>query len=202
MTEAIYDAGFGSSGRFYDTSTAVLGMTPTDYRAGAKGLEIRFAAATCWLGVVMVAQTARGVCAILLGDDAETLMGDLRDRFPGATFVGGDASFERTVATVVGFVERPSTSLELPLDVQGTAFQQRVWEVLRTIPPGSTATYTEIAVRLGKPTGARAVARACASNPVAVVIPCHRVVRGDGALSGYRWGIGRKRALLDKERAK
>ena len=199
MTEAIYDAGFSSSGRFYETSNQRLGMTPTDYRAGGADTRIEFAVGECTLGSVLVARTRKGVCAILLGSDAETLVRDLQDRFPRATLVGGDAAFERIVARVIGFVEDPSPGLDLPLDVRGTAFQQRVWQALRNVPPGATISYAQLAQRLGSTGGARAVAAACAANPLAVAIPCHRVVRTDGALSGYRWGVERKEELLKRE---
>jgi len=199
VTDAIYDAGFNSSGRFYASTDQMLGMTPTDYRAGGLHAEIRFAVGECSLGSILVATTAKGVCAILLGDEPEALVRDLQDRFPRATIVGGDEAFERIVAKVVGFVEAPALGLDLPLDVRGTAFQERVWQALREIPPGSTASYSEIAARVGAPNRARAVARACAANPLAVAIPCHRVVRQDGALSGYRWGVERKRELLKRE---
>jgi AraC family transcriptional regulator of adaptative response/methylated-DNA-[protein]-cysteine methyltransferase len=199
VTDAIYDAGFNSGGRFYETSDTVLGMTPRAYRAGGADAEIRFAVGECSLGAILVAQSQRGVCAILLGDDPDRLVRELQDRFPRATLVGGDAAFERTVARVVGFVEQPSQGLDLPLDVRGTAFQQRVWQALRKIPAGSTASYTEIARRLGMPNGARAVAQACGANALAVAIPCHRVVSRDGSLSGYRWGVDRKKRLMEKE---
>ena len=199
ITEAIYEAGFNSSGRFYESVHGLLGMTPTAYRAGGAGLNIRFALGECWLGTILVAATERGVCAISLGEDAETLLRELQDRFPKAQLLGAEPDFERWVARIIGFVQQPSLGLDLPLDIQGTAFQQRVWQALRSIPPGSTASYAEIAERIGHPTAARAVARACASNPLAVAIPCHRVVRTDGALSGYRWGVARKRALLKRE---
>ncbi len=166
VTEAIYDAGFNSGGRFYETSDQVLGMTPTDFRAGGAETEMRFAVGECSLGSILVARSAKGVCAILLGDDPDALVRDLEDRFPRATLVGGDAAFEQIVAKVIGFVERPALGLDLPLDVRGTAFQQRVWQALRGIPAGSTASYTEIAARIGAPTGARAVAQACGSNPL------------------------------------
>ncbi|MSO82976.1 MAG: bifunctional DNA-binding transcriptional regulator/O6-methylguanine-DNA methyltransferase Ada [Acidobacteria bacterium] len=201
VTEAIYDAGFNSGGRFYETSDQLLGMTPTDYRAGGVDAEIRFAVGECSLGSILVAQSAKGVCAILLGDDPDGLVRDLQDRFPRATLAGGDAAFEDTIAKVIGFVERPARGLDLPLDVRGTAFQQRVWQALREIPAGSTASYTEIAARIGAPNGARAVAQACGANALAVAIPCHRVVRTDGSLSGYRWGVERKRSLLTREGA-
>lgn len=199
VTDAIYEAGFNSSGRFYESVHGMLGMTPTTYRAGGAGLAIRFALGECWLGTILVAATERGVCAISLGDDADALLRELEDRFPRAQLLGAEPDFDRWVAQVVGFVQQPSLGLDLPLDIQGTAFQQRVWLALRDIPPGSTTSYGEIAERIGHPTAARAVARACASNPLAVAIPCHRVVRTDGALSGYRWGVERKRALLERE---
>ena len=199
VTEAIYDAGFNSGGRFYESSDALLGMTPTSYKEGGAGTEILFAVGQCTLGTVLVAQSARGVCAILLGDAPEALVHDLEDRFPRATLVGADAGFEETVARVIAFVDDPKAGLDLPLDVRGTAFQQRVWQALRAIPAGCTASYNEIARRMGAPGSARAVAQACSSNPLAVAIPCHRVVRTDGSVSGYRWGVERKRALLERE---
>lgn len=199
VTEAIYDSGFNSNGRFYAASSRLLGMTPTEFRAGGAGAEIRFAIGDCSLGAILVAATATGICCILLGDDPDALARNLQDRFPKARLVGGDAGFEQWVATVVGFVERPQAGLDLPLDVRGTAFQQRVWRALCEIPAGSTASYAEVADRIGSPRAVRAVARACAENPIAVAIPCHRVVRRDGALSGYRWGVERKRTLLDRE---
>ena len=199
VTQAIYDAGFNSGGRFYETADQLLGMTPTAYRAGGVDAEIRFAVCECSLGSVLVAQSPKGICAILLGDNPDALVRDLQDRFPCATLMGDDAAFDKTVASVIGFVEQPALGLDLPLDVRGTAFQQRVWQALREIPVGSTATYTEIAARIGAPKGARAVAQACGANALAVAIPCHRIVRTDGSLSGYRWGVDRKRNLLEKE---
>lgn len=202
VTDAIYDAGFNSGGRFYGTSNEMLGMKPRTYRAGGADMEIRFAVGECSLGSILVAQSIKGICAILLGDDPEALVKDVQDRFPRAALVAGHRAFEQTVAAVVAAVEAPAVGLHLPLDVRGTAFQARVWRALRDIPPGSTASYAEVAQRIGAPTSARAVARACAANPVAVAIPCHRVVRTDGGLSGYRWGIERKRELLSRERAR
>ena len=199
VTDAIYGAGFNSSGRFYTTSSEVLGMTPTDFRSGGHGTSMHFAVGACSLGSILVAATAKGVCAILLGDDPDALVRDLQDRFPKAQLIGGDQDFEHLVARVIGFVEAPAIGLDLPLDVRGTAFQQRVWQALRAIPSGTTASYTDIAERLGTPRAVRAVAQACASNTLAVAIPCHRVVRKDGALAGYRWGVERKRALLERE---
>jgi AraC family transcriptional regulator of adaptative response/methylated-DNA-[protein]-cysteine methyltransferase len=199
VTEAIHGAGYGSSGRFYEESGRVLGMTPTRYRAGGAGLEIRFAIGECSLGSILVARSDRGVCAISLGDDPDELARELQDRFPAADLIGGDAAFAELVARVVDLVEAPGLGLDLPLDVRGTAFQQRVWRALREIPAGETASYAEIARRIGSPGSVRAVARACAANALAVAIPCHRVVRKDGGLSGYRWGVERKRALLERE---
>ncbi|WP_286798423.1 bifunctional DNA-binding transcriptional regulator/O6-methylguanine-DNA methyltransferase Ada [Pandoraea sp. 64-18] len=199
VTSAYYDAGFNSNGRFYASADTLLGMKPAAYRAGGKAESIRFAVAQCSLGALLVAATPRGLCAVSLGDDPDTLVKALQDRFPHAELVGADPEFERWVAQVVGFVESPRVGLSLPLDVRGTAFQQRVWQALREVPAGATASYTQIAERIGAPRAVRAVAQACASNPLAVVIPCHRVVRHDGALSGYRWGVERKRALLAHE---
>jgi AraC family transcriptional regulator of adaptative response/methylated-DNA-[protein]-cysteine methyltransferase len=200
VTEAIYGAGFNSNGRFYATSTEQLGMTPRAFRAGGDGAAIRFAVGECSLGSVLVAATDKGVCAILLGDDPDALARGLQDRFPKAQVVGPDTAFDQWVAQVVGLVEKPALGLALPLDIRGTAFQLRVWEALRQIPPGSTASYAEIAGRIGRPNAARAVALACAANPIAVAIPCHRVVRTDESLSGYRWGVERKAELLKRER--
>jgi AraC family transcriptional regulator of adaptative response/methylated-DNA-[protein]-cysteine methyltransferase len=199
VTEAIYDAGYNSNGRFYAVSSAILGMRPTDYRDGGRGQTVRFAVGDCSLGAILVAASERGVCAILLGDDPDALIVDLERRFPEARLVGADPGFEDWVAQVVGLVEQPGQGLALPLDIRGTAFQQRVWQALRAIAPGTTASYAEIARVIGHPAAARAVAQACAANPLAVAIPCHRVVRRDGGLSGYRWGIERKRALLARE---
>ncbi len=199
VSRAIYESGYSSNARFYGESQQVLGMTPTTYRAGGANAEIRFAIGECSLGSILVAASERGVCAILLGDDPDALARDLQDRFPRATLLGGDLEFERLVSRVVGFVEAPALGLDLPLDVRGTAFQQRVWQALREIPAGSTASYAEIASRIGSPKSVRAVAGACAANSLAVAIPCHRVVRTDGSLSGYRWGVERKRALLQRE---
>jgi AraC family transcriptional regulator of adaptative response/methylated-DNA-[protein]-cysteine methyltransferase len=201
VTDAIYDSGYNSNGRFYETADDMLGMTPGAFRAGGAETNIRFAVGECSLGSILVAKSERGVCAILLGDDPEALARDLQDQFPNANLSGGDAQFEELVAKVVGFVEAPRIGLDLPLDVRGTAFQQRVWRALRNIPAGATLSYSEIAKRMGSPGAARAVAQACASNRLAVAIPCHRVVRNDGALSGYRWGVERKRELLEREKS-
>jgi len=199
VTEAIYGAGYRSSARFYEHSNAMLGMTPTKYRAGGQDLEICFAIGQCSLGEILVAATRRGVCAILLGDDPTALARDLEQRFPRARLVGADPAFEELVAQVVGLVEQPRLGTKLPLDIRGTAFQQRVWQALRRIPAGKTVSYAEIASRIGAPSAVRAVAQACAANPLAVAIPCHRVVRKGGDLSGYRWGAVRKRTLLGRE---
>jgi AraC family transcriptional regulator, regulatory protein of adaptative response / methylated-DNA-[protein]-cysteine methyltransferase len=199
VTDAIYEAGFNSNGRFYATSSATLGMTPTDFRAGGRGTAIRFGVGECTLGSVLVAATDAGVCAIFLGDDPDALVHELEDRFPTASLTGGDARFEAWMSAVVALVDDPRVGLDLPLDVRGTAFQQRVWQALRAIPVGSTASYSEIAAAIGAPKAVRAVAAACAANALAVAIPCHRVVRTDGSLSGYRWGVERKRLLLDRE---
>lgn len=200
VTEALYAAGYVAPSRFYADAPDRLGMAPAAYRRGGRDVAIRFAVGACSLGAILVAATERGLCAILLGDDPETLLRDLQDRFPRATLSGADAQFERWVAEVVGFVEAPARGLALPLDIGGTAFQQRVWAALRAIPLGTTASYAQIARAIGEPGAARAVARACATNPLAVAIPCHRVVRTDGALSGYRWSVARKRDLLARER--
>ncbi|HEX6707766.1 MAG TPA: bifunctional DNA-binding transcriptional regulator/O6-methylguanine-DNA methyltransferase Ada [Albitalea sp.] len=199
VTDALYDAGYASSGRFYAESDAVLGMTPARFRAGGADTDIRFAIGQCALGAILVAQSERGVCAIALGDDPDALARELQDRFPQARLIGDDPAFAQRVAQVVGFVEAPALGLDLPLDLRGTAFQQRVWQALRQVPAGETVSYAEIARRIGAPQSVRAVAQACGANTLAVAIPCHRVVRRDGALSGYRWGVERKRALLERE---
>jgi AraC family transcriptional regulator, regulatory protein of adaptative response / methylated-DNA-[protein]-cysteine methyltransferase len=199
VTDAIYDAGFGSNSRFYESANQVLGMTPTHFRNGGSDREIHFAVGQCSLGAVLVASSPVGVCAILLGDDPDLLVRDLQDRFPKANLIGGDSAFESLVAQVVGMIEAPGQTFNLPLDVRGTAFQQRVWQALRTIPAGETASYAQVAARIGAPTSMRAVAQACGANALAVAIPCHRVVRSDGSLSGYRWGVDRKRTLLARE---
>jgi len=199
VTEAIYDAGYGSGSRFYEKSDAILGMTPTSYRSGGAGEELRFAVGSCSLGQILVAASPKGVCAILLGEDEEVLLRDLQDRFPRARLIGADADFESVVARAVGLVEAPGLGFDLPLDVRGTAFQQRVWRALTDLPAGRTASYAEVARAIGAAGSVRAVAGACAANALAVAIPCHRVVRVDGGLAGYRWGIERKRALLARE---
>ncbi len=198
-TEAIYQAGFSSNSRFYETSNARLGMNSQEYRQGGKGQRIHFAVGESALGAILVAQTLKGICAILIGDSPEKLVIDLQDQFPHADLIGANPQFESTIAQVIGFIEQPNIGFNLPLDIQGTAFQERVWQALREIPPGKTVSYSELAQMIGSPQSARAVARACASNHIAVAIPCHRVIRSDGALSGYRWGIERKKQLLDLE---
>ena len=200
VTQAIYDAGFNSNGRFYAGSSKMLGMKPKEYREGGSGNTIRFAIAECSLGSILVASSEKGVCAILMGDDPEALARDLQDQFPKANLIGGEDSYEKLVAKVVGFIEAPGIGLDLPLDIRGTAFQQRVWKELQRIPAGKTVCYSEVANRIGSPNSARAVAQACGANALAVAIPCHRVVRNNGNISGYRWGVDRKRALLARER--
>jgi AraC family transcriptional regulator of adaptative response/methylated-DNA-[protein]-cysteine methyltransferase len=199
VTEAIYSAGFNSNGRFYATYSRMLGMKPRTYRRGGTGEAIRFAVGECSLGSILVAASEKGLCAVFLGDDPDRLARELQDRFPGAQLIGGDRKFERIVAKVIGFVESPKVGLELPLDVRGTAFQQKVWRALQKIPEGSTSSYAKVAARIGSPKSVRAVASACAANAIAVAIPCHRVVRTDGSLSGYRWGVERKHLLLKRE---
>jgi AraC family transcriptional regulator of adaptative response/methylated-DNA-[protein]-cysteine methyltransferase len=199
VTTAIYDAGFQSNARFYAQSTALLGMTPTRYRAGGASETIRFAVGQCSLGAILVASSTKGVVAILLGDDPDSLIHDLETRFPNATLTGDDAAYQSLIAQVVGLIETPHQPTDLALDIRGTAFQQRVWHALRAIPPGQTATYADIARAIGAPTATRAVAGACAANKIALAIPCHRVIRTDGSLSGYRWGTARKRRLLEQE---
>lgn len=201
ITQAIYEAGYNSGSRFYEKSKSLLGMTPSTYRAGGTDEEIHFAIAKTSLGALLVAASEKGVCAILLGDDPEKLLRDLQDRFSRARLVGGDAKFEKLVAKIVGLAEHPGKGLDLPLDIRGTAFQQRVWKALITIPAGKTASYAQIAKKIGRPQAVRAVAQACAANNLAVAIPCHRVVKTDGGLSGYRWGVARKQELLKREEA-
>lgn len=199
VTAAMYEAGYNSSGHFYADSNGLLGMTPGDFRRGGAGVVIHFACGQASLGRVLVASTERGLCAILLGDDEAALIRELHERFPKASITASEEAYRDVVRHVVAFVDAPHTGLSLPLDVRGTAFQQRVWQALREIPAGKTASYTEIATRIGMPKAIRAVASACAANPLAVAIPCHRALRNDGALAGYRWGLDRKRALLDLE---
>lgn len=199
VTGAIYDAGFNSSGRFYEKSTGMLGMTPTQYRSGGANEQIKFAVGQTSLGAILIASSTKGIASILLGDDPDALVRDVQDRFPKAYLIGADREYETLISHVVGFVENPGIGLDLPLDVRGTVFQRRVWQALQEIPVGKTMSYSEIARRMGLPNSVRAVAGACTANNLAVAIPCHRVVRNDGALSGYAWGIERKQALLDRE---
>lgn len=199
ITDAIYGAGFNSNSRFYENSAGMLGMHARDYRAGGQNSIIRFAVGQCSLGAILVAQSQCGICAILLGDNPDLLVRDLQDQFHKALLIGGDAKFEKLMAEVVGFIEAPAIGLNLPLDVRGTAFQERVWQALQEIPPGTTVSYAQIAERIGSPKAVRAVAQACGANHIAVAIPCHRVVRRDGDISGYRWGVERKRELLQRE---
>ncbi|MBT9583991.1 bifunctional DNA-binding transcriptional regulator/O6-methylguanine-DNA methyltransferase Ada [bacterium] len=199
VTQAIYESGYNSGGRFYESSERTLGMTPGQFRDGGANAVLRFAVGQCSLGAILVACSERGVCSILLGDDAQRLTEDLQDRFPRAQLIGADGGFEAMVAQVVGFVEAPALGLQLPLDMRGTVFQKRVWQALCSIPAGTTVSYTQLAQKIGLPKAVRAVASACAANPLAVAIPCHRVVRSDGGLSGYRWGVERKRDLLERE---
>jgi AraC family transcriptional regulator of adaptative response/methylated-DNA-[protein]-cysteine methyltransferase len=201
VTAAIYDAGFNAPSRVYEGGPALLGMTPSAYRAAGAGETIRLATAPCALGTVLVAATAKGVCAIELGDDPAAMEARVRARFASAAFAAPDAEFRRWVNAVVRHLDAPRGALDLPLDIRGTAFQQRVWEALRHIPAGATESYAAVAAKIGAPRAARAVAQACASNALAVVVPCHRVVRGDGAPGGYRWGEPRKRELLRREAA-
>lgn len=199
VTDALYAAGWQSSAPFYAAAEQQLGMAPGRYRRGGAGETIAYALGACSLGTVLVASTAKGICAILIGDDDEALVQDLHARFPNAALAAADPGFAQTLARVIAFVDAPRAAFDLPLDVRGTVFQQRVWEALRRIPPGETVSYTELAERVGQPSAVRAVAGACAANPAAIAIPCHRVLRNDGAISGYRWGVERKRKLLERE---
>lgn len=199
VTDAIYDAGFNSSARFYANAAQTLGMSPKAFRAGGKNEVLTVAFGRSSLGDILIAASMKGIAAILIGDERDKLTADLKAIFPHAEFVAADSDFENRVAAVVEMVERPKQALDLPLDIRGTAFQQRVWKALRDIPLGATATYTNIAKKIGDPKAVRAVARACATNPLALVVPCHRVVRADGNLAGYRWGVERKRTLIERE---
>jgi AraC family transcriptional regulator, regulatory protein of adaptative response / methylated-DNA-[protein]-cysteine methyltransferase len=199
VTQTLYEAGFGTSSHFYTGAIDKLGMMPSQYKAGAANVEIRFAIERSFLGWVLVAATARGICAIEFGDTPAVLTEQLQARFPNAQLQEPDPIFADSVAQVIALIETPDRGLDLPLDIQGTAFQQRVWKALQAIPCGTTLSYTEVAQQIDQPTAVRAVATACAANKLAVAIPCHRVVRSNGELSGYRWGIERKRALLEKE---
>lgn len=200
VTAAIHDAGFTSARQFYDISHEVLGMTPSRFKAGAEAVEIGYVVGECSLGKVLAAGTAKGLCAVLFGEDPGSLIDDLRRRFPKASLQPADEKSAKRLSALIAHIDQAGPAAALPLDIRGTAFQRRVWEALRTIPPGTTQSYTQIAEKIGAPGSVRAVAGACAANPIAVLVPCHRVVRSDGALAGYRWGIERKRALLERER--
>jgi AraC family transcriptional regulator of adaptative response/methylated-DNA-[protein]-cysteine methyltransferase len=199
ITDAVYDAGFGSGSRFYEQAIPALGMTPAEYKNGARGKPIRFSIGKSYLGLVLVAATEQGICRIDFGDTSRVLEERLQARFPQAEFQDADPEFARQVSEVLGFLESPRQGLDLPLDIQGTAFQRRVWMALREIPAGSTASYGELASQIGRPKAARAVAQACAANAIAVAIPCHRAVRSNGEVGDYRWGAERKRAILERE---
>jgi AraC family transcriptional regulator of adaptative response/methylated-DNA-[protein]-cysteine methyltransferase len=202
VTEAIYGAGFGSSSRFYERSATTLGMTPSQFRDHGSGVTIRYSIHKCSLGFVLIAGTGKGICAIRFDDDSAVLERELRRDFSQASIEKGTGAFQDWVQAIVRQIEKPGTEIKLPLDIRGTAFQQRVWQALREIPRGKTASYADVAARIGQPSAVRAVAGACAANPVAVIVPCHRVVRSDGHLSGYRWGADRKRKLLEREGAR
>lgn len=199
MTDALYAAGYKAGSRLYEEADATLGMTPATYKNGAPDQTIRYAVAPCYLGQVLVAATERGICRIDLDDSTDALESRLEQTFPRAELVPGGPDFAGTINAVVNFLDAPRPSLGLPLDIQGTAFQRQVWAVLQQIPPGTTVSYGDVAEAIGKPAAVRAVAGACGANKLAVAIPCHRVVRSDGSLGGYRWGLERKRALLKHE---
>jgi AraC family transcriptional regulator of adaptative response/methylated-DNA-[protein]-cysteine methyltransferase len=202
ITQSIYDAGFNSSSRFYEKSNSMLGMQPNQFQKGGQGTRIQFAVGDCSLGKVLVASTERGVCALFMGNDAGALEENLRKRFPRADIRAGDESFRTVLAEVIRYVDAPGSQWKLPLELRGTAFQHAVWKALQEIPPGKTSSYAEVARRIGKPASVRAVAQACGANPVALAVPCHRVLRSDGDISGYRWGVERKKALLEREKLK
>ncbi len=201
VTEALYASGYGSSSRLYEKTNVHLGMTPASYRKGGEGMQISYTIANTSLGKVLVASTERGVSAVYLGENERHLAEELRKEYPKAEIVRTADSHENWMKEIVRRVEGSAPSVELPLDVQATAFQRRVWQELQRIPRGATRTYTQVAKSLGKPRSVRAVARACATNPVSIVVPCHRVIRSDGALAGYRWGLSRKEKLLQREAA-
>lgn len=201
VSSATYEAGFGTGRRVYEAADETLGMTPGSYRRRGVGVTIHYTVVPVSLGTLLVAVTERGICSVSLGDDEASLVGALRAELPGAEFVRATDARDRLIDAVVAHVEGTARGEGLPIDVRATAFQWQVWRALQRIPEGATRTYQEIARELGRPAAARAVARACASNRVAVLIPCHRVVRGDGALGGYRWGVARKAALLAREGA-
>ncbi|WP_284960364.1 bifunctional DNA-binding transcriptional regulator/O6-methylguanine-DNA methyltransferase Ada [Citrobacter portucalensis] len=199
VTQAILNAGFPDSSSYYRKADEALGMTAKQFRKGGDNVSVRYTLADCALGRCLVAESERGICAILLGDDDATLVADLHALFPAAQDVPADANFQQRVREVIVAINSRDASLSLPLDIRGTAFQQQVWQALRTIPCGETVSYQQLASAIGKPKAVRAVASACGANKLAIVIPCHRVIRGDGALSGYRWGIARKAQLLQRE---
>ena len=199
VTQAALAAGFHSSEQFYQESHQLLGMAPRRFKHKGQGMTIHFAIGSCSLGAVLVAESERGVCAVLLGDDATALINELHSLFANATVLDGDAAFEQRMALVIRAIDSPGAPLTLPLDIRGTAFQLRVWQALRDIPLGTTLSYRDVAEKMGQPGAVRAVAGACAANRLAGIGPCHRVIRTDGALSGYRWGIARKRQLLESE---
>jgi len=199
VTAAVYDAGYATASRFYEKSDAILGMAPRHYKAGAPNTDITFAVGRCSLGHVLAAQSEKGICAILLGDDPKAMERELKGRFPRANLIPAGKAFARTLAKVTALIDDPARGLDLPLDIRGTAFQKRVWQALTEIPPGETSTYAALAKRIGRPKAVRAVGTACGANPLGVVVPCHRALRTDGGLGGYYWGLPRKRALLKKE---
>jgi len=201
ITDALYETGYGSSSRVYERSDAQLGMTPAAYQKGGKGMKLEYTIAKSPMGKVLVAATEKGVSAVYLGEAEQKLISELRAEYPHAEIAPAKESYQRWVGEIVRQIEGKPSSLELPLDVQGTAFQRRVWQELQRIPRGTTRTYTQVAQAMGQPKAVRAVARACATNPVSIVVPCHRVIRGDGNLAGYRWGLSRKEQLLSAERA-
>jgi AraC family transcriptional regulator of adaptative response/methylated-DNA-[protein]-cysteine methyltransferase len=202
VTNAIYDAGFNSSSRFYEKAPRMLGMTPGQFRGGGAGVAIRYSIGRSSLGLVMIAATDRGICSVRFGESEAALLEELRAGFPLASVAPAGGDFESWSRAVVEYIDNPRVAPDLPLDIRGTAFQQRVWQALREIPAGKTVSYTQLAVKAGSPAAVRAVGSACAANPVAVLVPCHRAVKSDGGLSGYRWGVERKRALLAKESAR
>ncbi len=199
VSEAIYDAGFGSSSRLYEQATAELGMTPGAYRRGGQGMQIGYRIVDCSLGRLLVAATEIGLCFVSLGNDDAVLEMALHNEYPAGQIARADDGFGEWLAAIVEQIEQGMPARDLPLDVQGTALQRQVWAALREIPPGTTTSYSELARSLGRPKAVRAVAQACARNPVAVVVPCHRVTGSDGSLRGYRWGVERKQALIERE---
>lgn len=199
VADAIFEAGYGSSSRVYESANRLLGMTPAQYRDGGAGISISFTTATSSLGLILVAATERGICCVEFGENDESLVDSLSSRFPGARIERDESELKAWLAGITELIATPRAGLSLPLDIQGTAFQKRVWKALQSITAGSTVSYSEVAAQIGRPKAHRAVARACAANPLAVVIPCHRVLRSDGSLGGYRWGLERKKTLLARE---